>query len=505
MGDAPLEAAASLDDLLVRHSLNTPDALALKGRGHTLTYAQLNVRVEDLARRLRSVGALAGGAVGVRLGDVASDVVALLGVLRSGCAYVPLDPSLPPERVARMVDECGVRLVVDGDLLETVAETGESRTPGPADLPPGTAYVIYTSGSTGIPKGCPVTHSNVLALLRAALPLFDVGTDDRWSLFHSLAFDFSVWELWGALATGGAAIVVDADTKLEARTVLRLLHEERVTVVCQVPSFFRALIRSARDLGVPDSLRYVVFGGEPLDVAAVRDFWALSAGPRIVNMYGLTEATVHATFCELTPSVLDSADPAATPIGEPLPHLSFLLTTDDGRVAPLGTDADLLVAGPAVTEGYLLRPELNAERFVRRDAGDGEKTWYRTGDVVRRDPGRHLVYVGRRDAQVKLRGYRIELGEIESALRSHPRVSDAGAWVQRGVAAEFLCAAVVLFEGPDSGPDSDLLRELRRHAQAALPRWAAPNRYFVRAALPRTSGGKLDRANLSEAYAAGDA
>lgn len=380
-------------------------------------------------------------------------------------------------------------------LDETVTtEPGEK----PAAVVPGdTAYVIYTSGSTGHPKGCVISHGNVLALLRAALPLFDVDQDDRWSLFHSHAFDFSVWELWGALATGATAVLVRGQTAQLPHEFLDFLVRHRVTVLNQVPSVFRFLTMTYADSARPPlALRYLVFGGESVELDVTRAFLGhlSSPAPAVVNMYGITEITVHATAKVLTGADLDGA--VRSPIGKALPHLTIDVRGEDLAPVAVGESGELWIAGAGVAAGYLDRPELTAQRFVMLDTPEGPRRSYRTGDLARVLPDGELEFLGRNDQQVKLRGFRVELGEVEATLRTHDAVREVAATVITTAAgAQFLVACVVVAGDPT--PDgAELAATLRAHARTGLPAHMVPDRYVVVPALPLTPSGKLDRGAL---------
>ena len=298
------------------------------------------------------------------------------------------------------------------------------------------AYVIYTSGSTGVPKGVAVSHGNVAGLLGQAQPVFGFGLGDVWSFFHSFAFDFSVWELWGALLSGGRVVVVPFEVSRSPGQFLSLLERERVTMLSQTPSAFYQLMAVAPGrVRAAAGLRAVVFGGEALDAGRLAGWWAAggAGGPRLVNMYGITETTVHVTVQEL-----DAGSGAAgSVIGRGLPGLRVLVLDDRLGLVPPGVAGELYVAGGQLARGYARRPGLTASRFVADpfdEAGQGRM--YRTGDVARWTPGGRLVYLGRADEQVKIRGFRIEPGEVEAALAAHPRIAQAAVIAREDTAGE---------------------------------------------------------------------
>ncbi|MFB9928265.1 amino acid adenylation domain-containing protein [Amycolatopsis halotolerans] len=501
--DTSLAAARSLPELFRLVAAQCPDRPAVLDHGRELTYRQLGAASDRLARRLRAAGVRRGDRVGLLLERCAELPVGVIGVLKAGAAYVPLDPAYPAERLRYLVADASLATVVgnpeqatgcglDGVRVVEPDADGDSAGAELTDNPDGTdpAYVIYTSGSTGRPKGCVVGHRQVLALLRAALPLFEVSASDRWALFASFSFDVSVWELWACLATGATAVVVPQQVARNPAELVTELAARRVTVLGQVPSVFRsvALAHAAAERP-PLALRYLVFAGESVELDVIAQFldgWA-GAPPRVVNMYGPTETTVYATHKLLTEA--DLTGPVRSPIGRVLPHLSAVVRDEHGTV-PDGRTGELWIAGDGVADGYLDRPELTAERFVHVDG----VRYYRTGDLARVLPDGSLEYLGRDDLQVKLRGFRIELGEVEAVLRGHDLVREAAVTVITTPAgAQFLVACVVLAaDAPDKPAGT-----LREYAAGCLPRYMVPDRYQVVDTLPLTGSGKLDRAALT--------
>jgi amino acid adenylation domain-containing protein len=410
--------ARDLWGLFAETAARAPDAVALSDGEERLTYGQALAEGRHVAAALRDAGVRPGARVALLLGRGAGAVVAMLGVLAAGAAYVPIDPDYPPERVRVLLEDSEPDAVIAAsadaagegrlDLARARAracddDVAPEPPPGGADA---AAYVIFTSGSSGRPKGVVVTHGNVLALLRGALPLFDVGANDVWTQFHSTSFDFSVWELWGAFATGARVVCVGREAALDPRRLLALLHEERVTVLSQVPSAFRRLVTAHAAVQAPAlALRYVVFGGEAVDLPSVDTFLARARArgeePQCINMYGITETTVHATFKRIDARV---AAGRGSPIGTPLPHLTIALVDAEGDPVPPGSEGEMWIAGDGVAAGYLGRPDLTAERFVARTVAGVDGRWYRSGDLAVRSPDGELEYRGRNDEQVKLRG-----------------------------------------------------------------------------------------------------
>ncbi|MFE8945341.1 amino acid adenylation domain-containing protein [Streptomyces sp. NPDC007856] len=492
-----------------------PDAVALVSGDRQWTYRMLLGRAHAVAERLREAGVTAESLCAVLLERSVHQVAAVVGVQLAGGAYVPLDTAQPAERLAYVVRDSGCRVLVATRalarripaealhdvrvvLLDEDGAVSDRYEPAPAEIEVHEhqlAYAIYTSGSTGAPKGVLVEHAQVARLFAAAQERRAFGSDEVWSLFHSMAFDFSVWELWGALLHGARLVLVGEDERRDPDRTARLLRAQGVTVLSQTPSAFAPLTEALGDR--PTSLRTVVFGGEAL-VGDRFAQWAASLGgrcPELVNMYGITETTVHVTHHALTGDDLAPRAPSA--IGRPLGDLSVYLLDDNDHQVPAGVAAEIHVAGPGVTRGYLNRPGQTADRF-RPDpfsSAPGARL-YRTGDLARANPDGTLVYLGRTDQQIKLRGYRIEPGEIEHALRTCPAIADAHVRLREDSPGDRkLTAYLVPAPGAD-GSGTKLITEARAHLAAALPPYMIPAAFVVLPAIPLTSNGKIDTHEL---------
>ncbi|MFD7668386.1 amino acid adenylation domain-containing protein [Streptomyces sp. NPDC059788] len=502
------ESGISLPRLFEAVARTHPSRVAVTAEDGELTYQELDARSDAIAGALISAGVVPGNHVGLCVARESGMVAGLLGIVKCGAAYVPMDADLPAERVRWTLRDSGAAAVVtSSDLAPVVAGTdvptvrldllpsGEAPCPDP---PPrgGTdrAYIIYTSGSTGEPKGVPVGHRQVAGLFSATRDRFGFGPDDVWTVFHSVAFDFSVWEIWGALLHGGRLVVVPRDVARSPASFHELLRRERVTVLNQTPSAFRRLAAADARAGLAlDHLRTVVLGGERLDPASLRD-WIGRYGddrPRLVNMYGITEATVHASYRRVRRVDLDAGGPS--PIGVPLPGLTFHVRGPDGEPVPDGQPGELYIEGPGVASGYLGRPELTRERFSSGGAGHPV---LRTGDrVVRLDDGQY-GYLGRTDDQIKIRGFRVEPGEVETVLTGHPLVASAAVLPRDyGEDDVRLIAYVVPAEAAANGAYEKLVGELR-DLTGTLPAHLRPSAYERLDALPLTAHGKVDRAAL---------
>ncbi|MEY9809834.1 amino acid adenylation domain-containing protein [Streptomyces albogriseolus] len=483
--------AGTLHGLIARRAAAAPDAVAVTHGAERLTYAELDTRANRLAHRLLAQGAGPERTVALALPRSADLVVALLAVLKTGAAYLPLDPDYPEDRLAWMIEDARPVAVVDADAMRA-DDGGPATDPGVAVDPASPAYVIYTSGSTGRPKGVVVPHANVVRLFTATRPLFGFGPDDVWTLFHSYAFDFSVWEIFGALLHGGRLVVVPYTVSRSPDGLLALLARERVTVLSQTPSAFFQLDAADRDAGGPPlALKHVVFGGEALEPARL-DGWYARRGESVslVNMYGITETTVHVTHAALGPG--DTAPGTRSPVGGPLPHLAARVLDPALRPVPPGFAGELYVAGDGLARGYLGRPDLTADRFVADPYGPPGSRMYRTGDLVRLLDDGTFAYLGRGDHQVKIRGFRIELGEIESVLASHPGVAQAAVTVREDRPGDRRLAAYAV---PAAGAAPDPA-DWRALCARTLPAHSVPASVTVLDALPLTANGKLDRAAL---------
>ncbi|MDH2389213.1 amino acid adenylation domain-containing protein [Streptomyces sp. HNM0663] len=508
---AAREASATIHARFARQAADRGDAVAVTARDGRLTYRELEHAANRLAHRLRTLGVGPETPVAVRMERGAGLVTALLAVLKAGGAYVPVDPASPAERQAFLLADAGAAVLLTdaadaGPRAERTVVTGPGGaaldaypvTPpddagtGPANL----AYVIYTSGSTGVPKGVMVEHRNVTALLTGVRDRFGFGPGDVWSMFSSAAFDVSVWEMWGALLHGGRLVVVPEDVRRSPQDLHALLHRERVTVLNQTPAAFRQLIRYEEEQAAQGAapaqlaLRLAVFAGEALPPGMLRPWIARhgDATPVLVNMYGITETTVHSTYRRMTAADLDGD---GSMIGEALDGWTMRVVDADGADAATGTAGELYVGGAGVARGYLGRPALTAERFLPDpDAAAPGARRYRSGDAARRDADGDHAYLGRLDHQVKIRGYRIEPGEIENALTRHPAVRDAVVAVDEDAAGDPRLVAYWVAAAP-AGPS-----ELREHLARTLPDYMLPNVYMALDRLPLTLNGKVDRRAL---------
>ncbi|MGJ7611900.1 MULTISPECIES: amino acid adenylation domain-containing protein [unclassified Variovorax] len=495
------ETAEPIHRLIERQAQARPDAVALVFGAQTLGYGELNAQANRLAHRLIALGVRPETRVGLAVERSLEMVVGILAILKAGGAYVPLDPDYPADRLAFMVADSGIALLLTQAHLQAPAIGGLQVLPldtldlsaEPVTNPEvglhadSLAYVIYTSGSTGRPKGAQLCHRNVSRLLGATDAWFGFGPDDVWTLFHSYAFDFSVWEIFGALCTGGKLVIVPFWVSRSPEDFLQLLRTQRVTVLNQTPSAFGQLAGLPPSHQVGLALRTVIFGGEALDPQRLRG-WIERHGddsPRLFNMYGITETTVHVTCRRITAADLVQA---RSPVGIAIPDLGLRVLDGQLNPMPLGAAGELYVSGAGLARGYLNRAGLTAERFIA--AEDGARL-YRTGDLVKWNQEGQLAYLGRIDHQVKVRGFRIELGDIEAALLAQPEVRDAVALASEGPGGTRLVGYVA--PQGDRAIDAAALRE---RLGELLPEHMVPSVLVVLGALPLTPNGKVDRKAL---------
>lgn len=506
--EARFPSSPSLHEIFSRRAAEAPAKVALVLGDEELTYGDLERRAAVLAHRLMLAGLEPGDIVGLYAERCIDLIVSIFAILKAGGAYLPLDPEYPPDRLAFIVEDAGASFVITQPHLAGrlpasatpfVLDAGDDRLeaigePASAGRSSGAvAYVIYTSGSTGQPKGTLVSHANVVRLLNATQDWFSFGTGDVWTVFHSFAFDFSVWELFGSLLSGGTAVIVPTDAARSPELFFELLSARGVTVLNQTPSAFRRLMNYATARERLPSLRLVIFGGEELNPKALKP-WTDRYGwqqPALVNMYGITETTVHVSYRPLLAEDLDG--PVASPIGRPIPDLKMYLLDEALEPVPRGIPGEIFVAGAGLAHGYLNRAALTAERFVPNPFSTvpGQRL-YRTGDIARERPGGEFEFLGRSDRQAKLRGYRIELGEIEAALLAAPEVAAA---IVRIVGDDDETRRIAAWIVPSEAAGVSV-EELRRLLGERLPKFMIPSVFVIVAAIPLTSNGKVDEAAL---------
>jgi len=481
------------------HAAAQPEAIAVRFDHQSLSYRQLNERANQVAHRLLAQGIRADDRVAICVERGPEMIIGLLGILKAGAGYVPIDPAYPLERIAyTLADSEPLAVLVQANTRHLVGDLvqidlnglrGESIVnPRVALNPASLAYVIYTSGSTGQPKGVMIEHRQVARLFSATAHWFGFNNNDVWALFHSFAFDFSVWEIWGALMHGGQLLIVPQLVSRSPDECYALLCDAGVSILNQTPSAFRQLIAAQGQSAQAHSLRQVIFGGEALDPGMLKPWYAraLNAGTQLVNMYGITETTVHVTYRAL--QAADAQHVGASPIGVRIPDLQLYVLDAHRQPLPFGVVGELYVGGAGVARGYLNRAALTAERFLT-DPATGQRL-YKTGDLGRMLADGSVEYLGRNDDQVKIRGFRIELGEIQAHLANAEGVRDALVIAREDTPGDTRLVAYVIAEGELNVAD------LRDHLLRTLAEHMVPSAFVTLAAFPLTSNGKLDRKAL---------
>jgi amino acid adenylation domain-containing protein len=502
---SPDTLVSTFSQVVVKYTNKT----ALVYQQTTLSFAELETRANCLAHYLRTKKVNTEKLVGVCLERSEQLIITILGILKAGGCYVPIDPSYPSDRLEfifqdsqmmlliteksliSQLPECGGEIVTIEDIT-TEIDTRNCHPPVVQILPENPAYVIYTSGSTGKPKGCIVTHSNVIRLLKATQSWFNFNSEDVWTLFHSYAFDFSVWEMWGGLLYGGQIVIVPYWTSRSPKDLLQLLTKNRVTVLNQTPSAFKQLIPAVQEQSEKLPLRYVIFGGEALEPATLQPWFDLYGDekPKLINMYGITETTVHVTYKPITQT--DIINNRGSVIGQPIPDLELYILDENLEPTPIGVTGEIYIGGAGVTRGYLQQPRLSAERFIPHPYSEkpGSRL-YRSGDLAKRLSDGEIQYLGRSDQQIKIRGFRIELGEISAVISSYPQVKQALVMVQKAPNGENRIIAYVIFDSTAQAIDP-----LKEFLKTKLPDYMIPSALMAIDTIPLTINGKIDYESL---------
>lgn len=501
----------TIHQLFAEQVAQRPEHVALTFKDQQMTYRELEERANQVAHCLRQRGVGPDQIVGLLLERSCEMMIGILAILKAGGAYLPIDPTYPMDRMKYILEDCGTEVLLttkqvltelkdltfDGqffDLTDSLIEKQSSIAPENINYPHDLAYIIYTSGSTGRPKGVMIEHQNVVRLLFNDQFQFEFTEQDIWSLFHSYCFDFSVWEMYGALLYGGRLVIVPKLVAQNPVEFLQVLKEEEVTVLNQTPTAFSKLIQAElerKDQEEKLQIRYVIFGGEALKPLLLLPWKERYPKARFINMYGITETTVHVTYKEITEMEIASN---VSNIGTPIPTLSIYLMDEQMMLVPEGVVGEICVGGVGVARGYLNRPHLTTERFIANPYRPDERL-YRSGDLARFLSNGELEYLGRLDRQVKIRGFRIELGEIEGRLLNHPMIQDTiliDRVDQSGDA--YLCAYLVAKENT-----SELtIGELRAYVAEQLPDYMIPAYFMYLEEIPLTSNSKVDRQALPE-------
>lgn len=487
-------------DLFEEQVNRTPDHVALVFDGREMTYKALHEASDKLAFLLREEGVAKDNVVGLLMDRGMDLVVGMLAILKSGGAYLPLDIDYPEERISYLLENSKACLllstqsIVDSSdfpvktiCFEAINDMGDgiplrANTVDPSDL----CYIIYTSGTTGAPKGVMVEHRNIVRLFVNDECLFDFDSDDVWTMFHNHTFDFSVWEMYGALLFGGKLVIIPKMIARDPALYLDILKEQKVTVLNQTPSAFYNLIEAEQSQEPAAlQLRYIIFGGEALSPSKLSGWQLRHPEVKLINMFGITETTVHVTYKEITDHEISNNIGS---IGGPIPTLSVYLLNDKQQPIPKGTIGEVYVGGAGVTRGYLNNEPLTREKFVPNPFKEGERL-YKSGDLARWLPNGELEYLGRSDHQVKIRGYRIELGEIEHQLLSHDLIKDTVVIPQKAEGEQYLLGYYVSEEQLEPSV-------LRGYLLQKLPNYMVPSYFIHLDKIPLNINGKIDKKSL---------
>ncbi|NIM16711.1 MAG: amino acid adenylation domain-containing protein [Candidatus Aminicenantes bacterium] len=486
-----------------------PDQTAVVFEDRGLTYGELDKQSNRLAYLLQVKGVRPGAIAAIMAGRSLETIIGILGIIKAGGTYLPIDPDYPEERIRYMLADsnAGVLLSEVGELGKLsegteVVKLNELREEHPTHLthparPAHLCYIIYTSGTTGKPKGVLIEHRNLVRLFFNDKFQFDFNSSDIWSMFHSPCFDFSVWEMYGALLFGGKLIVISKMLARDTSGYLERLKKEKVTVLNQTPTAFYHLCREEmKHDNKALKIRYVIFGGEELHPLKLKPWRSRYPGTKLVNMYGITETTVHVTYKEITDKEIELNQGN---IGKPIPTSGTYIMDGESRLLPVEIAGEICVGGAGVSRGYLNRVDLTAEKFIENPYKKGEKV-YRSGDLGKLSADGELRYLGRMDHQVQLRGFRVELGEIESQLLRMDEIKEAVVIARDSSGAgsdghegdgKYLCAYLAADEKID-------LSTVRKKLSGVLPDYMIPNYFVPLDEIPLTANGKVNRKALPE-------
>jgi amino acid adenylation domain-containing protein len=494
---------------------------AIRYLDQTLSYRVLEEQSNQLAHILRKKGIQKGDRVGIYLSRSSSVVVSILAILKNNATYVPLDPINPNERVHTIIEDADLKAcITEEDLIGNIQSLNgfakilllkneikaqskeffineESSVQDSESLP---AYIIYTSGTTGKPKGVMVSHENILRLFEATNHWFQFNENDVWTLFHSYSFDFSVWELWGALLFGGCVVIIPEKIAKDTSQFIELLQQEKVTVLNQTPSAFQYLIKADAEQSKGSyALRYIIFGGEALNPQSLKPWFERygSHFPKLINMYGITETTVHVTYRPIHEEDMTSKK---SYIGEVIPDLNLYVFDRHMTPVPPGITGELYVGGKGVSLGYFRREELTPQKFIHDPIKNDGSLLYRTGDLGRYTYNGDIEYLGRIDNQIKIRGYRIETGEIEAHCRAIPGINQIYLVL---VEDEVLEKQIVCFYTIKSSIEDKSIYTIeyfRKKLQHSLPDYMLPGSFIAVSEMPLTENGKIDTKSLLKTY-----
>ncbi|MFN4149375.1 MAG: amino acid adenylation domain-containing protein, partial [Candidatus Sericytochromatia bacterium] len=495
----------TIHKMVEKSALLFPDSIALKFKDEVINYRVLNEKANKLARYFVDKGIKKGDKVAVSFDVSFEMIITLLAVLKSGACYIPLDPVLPQERIKFITEDCKPDLIItqNKEYIKTdfekllIYKDSDYEKYSIENLnldinKTDNAYIIYTSGSTGTPNGVLINHHNVIRLFETTEEHFDFKQKDIWVLFHSYAFDYSIWEIWSCLRQGSTLLLTNKEMRRNPVEFYKLICQEKVTILNQTPSAFYHFSRSAIKSDLENSLRYLVLSGEALDINLLEDWYSKfdENKPKIINSYGITETTVFVTYRELSKKDLKGS--SYSPIGIALSDLSMYVLDQNKNIVPRGVIGELYVGGEGLAVCYFNRDELNKKKFIKNPFGEGNL--YKTGDHVKILPNDELEYIGRIDGQIKIRGHRIEIGEIESSLNKHKEIKESAVKAfDNSIRGKYLVAYIVT-----NNHENIEKNELKSYLKTLLPEVMIPNDYVFMESFPLTNNGKIDKRALKE-------
>ncbi len=488
----------TINELFEEQTKKTPNNIALTLNEHNMTYAELNAKANQLAYILRNKGVKSDVIVALILDRSFEMIIAILAVLKAGGAYLPIDPLYPDDRVSFMLEDSVTRIIITTKSRETNFDlygekiifdqkiAGRNENLPIVNTNNDLAYVIYTSGTTGKPKGVMIEHRSVIGLLFNKETQLSFSQSDVWPMFHTYCFDASVWEMYGALLFGGRLVLIPKDIQQNMKKYLQLLKKEKITVLTKTPTTFYNLMKEELDCKWAEiSLRYIIFCGEALNVSKLKPWYIKYPSVELINMYGITEITVHATFKKITEEDITIGK---SNIGVAISNVEIRLLNEQLQSVPVGFEGEICVTGNGVARGYLNRPELTAMKFINSPFNENEKM-YMSGDIAKLLPNGEMEFLGRKDSQVKIRGFRVELGEIESSLLSYPLIKGAVVVAIDDKEETKLCAYII-------SNHKLVLAEIRKLLAKKLPDYMIPA-YFVQIdEVPVNANTKLDKTQL---------
>ena len=498
-----INSFASIAQTISFWAIETPSAIAIKDGNIQLSYAELEEKTTILANILsQNFSIIAGDLIAISMERGVSLIVAMIAVIKCRATYIPIDQYKPPLWIQEVLSESKPKIVLTDSVnfkninypkklnLSTLEYELEkcflNNNPKDTDA----CYVIYTSGTTGSPNGVFVNNRNLINLLSVSNMIYSFSESDTWCLFHSYSFDFSVWEIWGALAFGGRLVIAPHFTCRSPKDFYKLIKKEEITILNQTPSAFYPLQHEFIENDSTEKLKFVIFGGDRLDCSCISP-WLNYFGydkPKLFNMFGITETTIHVTYHKIALTEL-----GISPIGFPLPSFDIKLLDDDKNLVSDGEVGEITITGPCVTAGYRFNQKLTSSRFIPDSCGTLR---YYSGDLARFDKKIGYVYIGRKDQQIKFNGYRIEIGEIESAINKQDNVSQSAVvFDKKNPNAQKIIAYVILNQEKSFNTS-----QLRKSLRQLIPYYMLPTKIIVIKSLPLTTNSKVDREKLLSLY-----